>query len=668
MIDDHWVTQATRTARVAVLTAYLSTAALAGALTLDRVFLQTRGRASIVEVKAALKAADDILLEDERLTMSANLAAATGENHWVARYDAHIPLIAAAIKKAIEMAPPAAAERFDKATRAANDRLVELERDALARVARGDSQGARLILAGRDYAEQKAILAQGSDAFLDELQDSVAARRDEHERGSWMIFTAMLAAAAIGFWALWRRLNIHLGRFEAAFSAKQDEVNRLALHDTLTGLPNRRYLNMQIDRSIARASRDSQQFAVLMIDLDAFKPINDRHGHAVGDLVLMEIARRLIDRVRKDEVVSRLGGDEFVVVLNHPGSTEGTMLAAQRLIAALSEPIELTVGCMHVGASVGVAFYPADATAAEDLLRKADVALYRAKNAGRGDVRFFQQSMDEEVQERATLELDLRGAIDCDEIVPYFQPLIDLDSGGLTGFEVLARWHHPIRGLVPPDVFIPIAEHTGLIDALTVSVMRAALMAARDWDPRLTIAVNIAPQQLKNEALTDRLLEVLLETGFPADRFEIEITENALIGDLETARRIVVGLKSHGIRVSLDDFGTGYSSLSHLSELPFDKIKIDRSFIHTLHERPESVSIVNAIIGLGKSLNLPTTAEGIESAADADMLIRLGCSAGQGFLYSRPVPADQVAALMGRYAVSLARALPREPIDALSMA
>lgn len=647
-IDPKWVSQATRTARTAVLIAYVSTALLVAVLTLDRFNLYTQSQASIAELKTALKVADDILLEDERLTMSANLAVATGDKQWVARYEAHIPVIDAAIKKATEIAPPAAAQRFDKATRAANDRLVEMEREAFARLAKADSLGARVVLSSQEYAEQKAILAKGSDVFLDELEAAVDARREAHEHRAWLLFSALLAAAALGFWALWRRLKSRLARAEIAFSAKQAEVTKLALHDTLTGLANRRYLQMQIDGSIARASRDVQRFAVLMIDLDAFKPVNDRYGHGAGDAVLMEVSRRLTDSVRKDEVVSRLGGDEFVVVLNQALSSEGTLRAAQRIIAALSAPIVLAQGNVHVSASIGVAVYPTDAVAADDLLRMADVALYRAKNSGRGDVRFFQQSMDHEVHERATLELDLRDAIAGNHIIPYFQPLIDLSHGGLTGFEVLARWVHPSRGMIAPDVFIPIAEDTGLIDAMTVSVMRAALFYARDWDPLLTIAVNIAPQQLKTEALTEQLLEVLRETGFPANRFEIEITENALIDDLELARRIVVGLKSHGIRVSLDDFGTGYSSLSHLSELPFDKIKIDRSFINTLHRRPESITIVKAIIGLGKSLNLPTTAEGIESSTDAEMLTELGCNAGQGFLYSRPVPAEQVELLIGR--------------------
>jgi diguanylate cyclase (GGDEF)-like protein len=433
-------------------------------------------------------------------------------------------------------------------------------------------------------------------------------------------------------------------------------VTRLALHDALTGLANRRYLRLLMDAAIGRAQRDGGRFALLVMDLDGFKPINDRYGHPAGDEVLVTVAERMVRLVRPGDVVARLGGDEFVVMLEaQRGERDaGTAVAdeetplrmAQRLVAAISRPVTLAPADVAVSASVGIALYPDDADSADDLLRRADVALYRAKDECRGDVCFFQPSMDEAVRERDALKMDLRIAIERGQIEPYFQPLINLSTGGLNGFEVLARWRHPTRGAIPPAEFVKVAEDSGQIDALTVCVMRQALKAALGWDNHLTIAINIAPQQLKNESLVERLLTVLHDTGFPAERFEIEITENALIGDLDLARRIVVALKARGIRVALDDFGTGYSSLAHLSELPFDKIKIDRSFIHTLRNKHESATIVHAIIGLGKSLNLPTAAEGIESAADADLLIELGCHVGQGFHYSRPLPASEVQALI----------------------
>jgi diguanylate cyclase (GGDEF)-like protein len=660
--DDDGVKQATRTARRVVLWAFAASAVVALALMAERWWAQDATTQRIDDVKTAAKLADTILLEDERLTMSAMLAANTGQARWAARYEERLPAIEAAIARATAMAQPEAAKRFDDATRVANDKLVLMERQAFAKVATQDLAAARAVLDSSAYASQKTVLAEGTDIFMADLQSSVNARLHALTLRAWALMVVLLGLSGLAFVVLWRTLNRHLQMAEQAFDAKGSEVRRLALHDTLTGLPNRRNLHMQLEGSVARAQRDGGRFAVLMIDLDGFKPINDRFGHHAGDAVLLAVGQRLSAQVRKGEIAARLGGDEFVVVLadgsggpehanegHGPGAAEAPARVAQRLIAALAESITLPEGEqaeVRVSASGGVAYFPADAITPDDLLRKADVALYRAKHGGRGEVRFFQQSMDDDARERDALSLDLRNAIAHQQIEPYFQALIDLRTGCVSGFEVLARWHHASRGPIAPTVFVPIAEDTGQIDALTVCVMRQALLAARDWDPRLTIAVNIAPQQLKSEALVPRLLSVLQETGFPAHRFEVEITENALIADLALARRIVLALKRHGIRVALDDFGTGYSSLNHLSELPFDKIKIDRSFVHTMHERRESASIVNAIIGLGRSLNLPTTAEGIESLADVEMLTRLGCTVGQGFLYSKPVPAAQAALLL----------------------
>lgn len=643
------VSEGTRTARNALLMVFAVAGLLVAALVVERVVFQQAGTQAEEQLRTALRIESTILLEDERLTQAATLAAATGDERWIRQYEAQLPAMDAAIRSATELAPAAAAARFDQATRSANDRLVEMERAAFANVGAGHLAAAQEILQSPRYLQEKAVLSRGSDALIRELEGAAADRVAAIKWRSWSLVGQILLAALVGGLLLWRRLNLDLHRSEAAYSTKESEVVKLALHDTLTGLANRRYLYMQMESAIARAQRDRHDFAVMVLDLDGFKAINDRFGHSAGDALLIEISQRLSAIVRKSEIAARLGGDEFVVVLNHGESGEEPLHAAKRLIAALSETVTLEQGDVHVGASVGVSFYPADATEAEDLLRKADVALYRAKDDGGGDVRFFQQSMDDDVRERAALELELRRAIADGQIVPYFQPLIDLATGTLTGFEVLARWIHPTRGVVSPNAFVPIAETTNQIDALTVSVMRAALNLARDWDDRLTIAINISPQQLRNDLLAARLLDVLQETGFPPHRFEIEITENALIGDLDMARRVVIWLKEHGIRVALDDFGTGYSSLSHLSELPFDKIKIDRSFIHTLRERPESAMIVNAIIGLGRSMNLPTTAEGIESEADAEMLAGLGCQSGQGYLYSRPVAAMEAEALIDRY-------------------
>jgi diguanylate cyclase (GGDEF)-like protein len=661
---------ATRTARRVVLGAFAATTLLVAALVAERISYQRTSAGAVADVKAVATVAGSILLEDERLTMSANLAAASGELRWAQRYDEHVPLIEKAIADALALASPEAGQRFDAATRAANDRLVEMERVALEHVSRGDLLAAQAVLNGEAYARQKAVLASGSDAFIEELQQSVQQRLSEVAQRSWWLLGGMLGITALLLLALWRHLARRLHGAEQAFSGKQEEVTRLALHDPLTGLANRRYLHMQLDGAIARAQRDKSGFSLLMIDLDGFKPINDRHGHAAGDAVLVEIGRRLSGLVRRGEIVARMGGDEFVVVLDSGTADEAPLRAARRLVDSIAEGILLPQGEVKVSGSVGIAFFPADGTAADELIRKADVALYRAKNEARGDIRSYHESMDYAARERETLEADLREAIATGRIEPYFQPLVDLASARLTGFEVLARWSHPTRGPVPPATFVPIAEDSGQIDALTVGVMRNALAAARHWDPSITLAVNIAPQQLTNDKLVDRLLDVLRETGFPPQRFEIEIKEDALMGDLDLARRIVLALKAHGVRVALDNFGRGYNSLSRLRKLPFDKIKIDRSFIHSMQGRPESATIVNSIIELGRSLNLPTTAEGIESEAEAEMLTKLGCAAGQGFLYSKAVPASEVPGLLAGIHAPVGPApsehLAATPVDSVS--
>jgi diguanylate cyclase (GGDEF)-like protein len=643
---DNRIARASQTARRLVWTACLASALLIGLLMAERWAFQRDRAEHGADLRQVQQIADAARLQDERLTGTARLAASTGDRHWLDTYARHAPRVdVTPAAAAIQTAAPGLQGLLDE-VRTASERLAALERSSLEQVARDDLAAARAILDRPDYADSKAALADSTARFSAAVQQQAEQDLSALTHRSWLLAGVALALFAAGTTWLNRRLSRHLKQAETAFAAKQTEVTHLALHDTLTGLANRRYLLLQIGSAIQRAHRDHQRFALLMMDLDGFKPINDRFGHQAGDAVLAAVARRMLGLVRPGDVVARLGGDEFVVMLDHGTDAEVPLRMAQRLIGAVAQSILLPQGEVAVSASVGVALFPEDATDADNLLRRADVALYRAKAESRGEARFFQASMDEDVRERDALKLDLRIAIERGDIKPYFQPLINLATGALNGFEVLARWHHPTRGHIPPNQFVKVAEDSGQIDAMTVCVMREALRAALDWDPRLTVAINIAPQQLKNDSLVERLMTVLRDTGFPAERFEIEITENALIGDLELARRIVMALKGHGIRVALDDFGTGYSSLSHLSELPFDKIKIDRSFIHNLRQRHENATIVNAIIGLGRSLNLPTAAEGIESIADADMLAELGCNVGQGFLYSRPVPASEVQRLI----------------------
>ncbi|OYW22994.1 MAG: hypothetical protein B7Z43_04965 [Sphingomonas sp. 12-62-6] len=346
-------------------------------------------------------------------------------------------------------------------------------------------------------------------------------------------------------------------------------------------------------------------------------------------------------------LTARLGGDEFACAFMfdpaHPDTVERI---AEKLVSRIAQPFVSDGLQLHVSASIGIARSDSGCASIDALMRSADIAMYAAKNAGRNRFAWFDQSMERELKARNELEVGLRTAIPRQEIVPYFEQQIDLTTGRLFGFEVLARWEHPIRGLIAPEKFISIAEDTGLISDLSLSVMRQAFMAARDWEAGLTLSVNISPLQLKDPWLAQKILKVLTETGFPASRLELEITEVALFENLALAQSIVGSLKNQGIRIALDDFGTGYSSLAHLRAVPFDRIKIDCSFVGSVNVNAESAAIVNAIVRLGESLNLPITAEGIEDSAIEERLRAMGCSKGQGYLYGRPLSVGNARTLL----------------------
>ncbi len=431
------------------------------------------------------------------------------------------------------------------------------------------------------------------------------------------------------------------------FRRAEELIRHHAEHDALTGLANRRRFYERVEEHLART--DHPGFAVLLIDLDRFKPVNDAFGHTTGDAVLCEIASRLEAVVRKGDAVARLGGDEFAIITRSKGSpAETASRLASRIIAAVKRPIIVGDRAIEVGASIGIAQCPTDGQSAETLLHAADVAMYRGKREGRGTFRFFEHRMDAEIREQAALEADLRRAVAKGEIEPYYQPLMSLADRRLLGFEILARWDHPERGFIPPDEFIPLAEKLGLISELTYSILRTAGRDAKTWPPHLTLSLNISPVQLSDSMLPIELLAILNEVGFPPGRLEIEITENALVSDIESAKAILTSFQNLGMKVALDDFGTGYSSLQHLRELHFDKLKIDRSFVQSMLSNPESAKIVNAILGLAKSLGLPTTAEGIENAEVLHEIVESGAEFGQGYYFGRAVPAAEVADMIER--------------------
>ena len=427
----------------------------------------------------------------------------------------------------------------------------------------------------------------------------------------------------------------------------QEQISHMARHDALTNLPNRTLFREQLDQAL-RLVKHSDQLAVLCLDLDHFKEINDSLGHPVGDALLKEVARRLGECVAENDTVARLGGDEFAIVqfCKDCDPTVASLLASH-IVETIGAPYEIAGHQLVIGVSIGISLAPEDGKNPDDLLKKADLALYRAKADGRSTYRFFETGMDARAQARRILELDLRMALQRNEFEVHYQPIRDLAGDRIVAFEALARWKHSQRGLISPLNFIPLAEETGLIVPLGEVVLRKACTDAAGWSQDVCVAVNLSPVQFKNPNLVSSVKAALEESGLPARRLELEITESVLLQNSAATLAVLHELRAFGVRISLDDFGTGYSSLSYLRSFPFDKIKIDRSFVSDLATREDSMAIVRAVTGLGKSLGIVTTAEGVETDAQFDLLRREGCTQAQGFLFSRPRPAADVETMLG---------------------
>jgi diguanylate cyclase (GGDEF)-like protein len=454
---------------------------------------------------------------------------------------------------------------------------------------------------------------------------------------------------------IWRRTT-NLSSEVDVYRKAEVRAKHMAITDPLTNLFNRRAVKEKTAELSTRASRRGKSAAFMMLDLDGFKKINDLYGHDCGDQLLREVADRMRETVPPSSILSRLGGDEFgICLMFEPEFPETVDRVAEDLIEALARPVTIGDIDHSVTASIGIARPEIDCDSIDMLIRRSDIALYAAKKNGRNGFCWFENGMEVELRTRNSLEADIRAAIPNGEFVPYFEQQIDLATGELAGFEMLARWVSPVRGLISPDEFIPVAEETGMIGDLSLSIIRKAMLEAKHWDPKLTISVNISPVQLKDPWLAQKIVKLLVETGFPANRLEVEITESSLFKNLSLAQSIVGSLKNQGIQIALDDFGTGYSSLAHLRALPFDRIKIDRSFVSTMLENPESLAIVSAITGLGASLSVPITAEGIEDEALVEKLRSLGCSKGQGWYYGQPMAVDQVNALLSDKGLLLAK-------------
>lgn len=412
----------------------------------------------------------------------------------------------------------------------------------------------------------------------------------------------------------------------------QRAIEHLASHDPLTGLVNR----AAFDIALLEAVRSDAPFGLIAVDLDRFKAVNDLFGHAAGDDILIRVARILDQSVSARDLVARVGGDEFVVLQRDIESADDSRRLSGRILAGFAAEMDSARDPMAVGCSLGVVTYPQDGSDPETLRHNADVALYRAKQDGRGTASFFDAAMDRDARERRSLEHDLRHAICRNQLRLVYQPLVATANGAIVGYEALLRWQHPERGPIPPSLFIPVAEEAGTIMAIGEWVLFEACRDAAGWAPHLTVAVNVSPVQLRVPTLPDLVRTALRESGLDPTRLELEITESALLRDREVSLGILRDIRSLGVRIAMDDFGTGYSSLSNLRTFPFDKLKIDRSFVSAMHEDEAARSIVRAIAGLGKGLNLPVVGEGVENEAQRAMLQEEGCTLAQGYLFGRP--------------------------------
>ncbi|MBU1665302.1 MAG: EAL domain-containing protein, partial [Gammaproteobacteria bacterium] len=423
-----------------------------------------------------------------------------------------------------------------------------------------------------------------------------------------------------------------------------------AYHDLLTGLPNRTLFNDRLGQAITQARRQKQALAVLFLDMDRFKVVNDTHGHLVGDGLLQNMAQRLRGSLREGDTLARIGGDEFTLLLPNIHTRHNATLIAEKIIASLKHPFHVDGHEIYSGMSIGIAIYPEDGDNQQTLIKHADLAMYHAKDHGRNDFRFFTHDLQHSLTGRLAVENDMRHALTRGEFEMYYQPQVDIQSQRIRGMEALIRWHHPERGMVPPNDFIPIAEECGLIAPISEWVLDTACKQAKAWRaanlPAISLGVNLSARQIEHPHFVDKFIHSLKENGIDGQGIEIEITESTLMRDMEGAIEKLRRLADQGVEISIDDFGTGYSSLSYLKKLPVHTLKIDRSFIHDLVAPSNGSTIVAGITAMAKGLHLSVVAEGVETSVQLDYLESIGCDSYQGYLFSRPVTARDATGLL----------------------
>jgi diguanylate cyclase (GGDEF)-like protein/PAS domain S-box-containing protein len=504
---------------------------------------------------------------------------------------------------------------------------------------------------GYSRADFEKLTIQGLQAFDNELpwmgdrsSDEQAARTWKHVRADGSLIDL----------AIYSRQLVY-GDQPAVLLALMDITERkraearlafMAQHDGLTGLPNRNLLRQQMDDMLLHTRRSAEKLAVLVLGLDNFKAVNDTLGHGVGDKLLRGVAKRLRSTLREEDALARLNSDEFAILQSGVTRPEDAVLLAKRLLEAIADPYLLDDHSVVIGASIGIAMSPGDGDESEKLLKSADMALSRAKSDFRGTFSFFEAEMDARAQSRRKIEIGLRDAIQNEQLQPHYQPLVNLSTGRITGLEALVRWPHPERGMISPGEFIPVAEETGLINPLGGLMLRRACMDAALWPDDVRVAVNLSPLQFRTGNLLASVMDALKQSGLPARRLELEITETLVLEKSSQVLATLHALRALGVRISMDDFGTGYSSLSYLRSFPFDKIKIDRSFVRDLGSDRDAQAIVRSIISLGMGLGVTITAEGVETEAELSCLRAEGCHEGQGFLFSRARPNVEIVELL----------------------
>jgi diguanylate cyclase (GGDEF)-like protein len=549
--------------------------------------------------------------------------------------------------------------------------------------------GRRVLPEKAHHSDAVVIAAVVSILVLIELRfgllDRFHAFTRAHDEWGLDELVVLMVVLTAGMLVYTRRRMAELAKAVRAHKAAEKREQTLARHDPLTGLPNRRCYIERLTEAVRVAAERDGRVAVMLIDLDGFKAVTDVHGYSVGEQTLVEFSERVSKILAADSVLARLGGNVFGIVLPRVGSLERPTRLAHRIVAETSRPFVVAGAATRLGVGIGIAVAPDNGSEVDELLRRADLALYRAKADGTSGIRFFEPEMDTHVERRTTIERELRGAIATDSIQVYFQPLVDIQpahalvgepvstspgharpahalvgepvstspgharaADRIIGFEALARWNSPVLGAVFPSVFITMAEETGLIHQLGDQLLRTACREAARWPHDMILAFNISPVQMREPTLGLRILSILAETGLSPSRLELEVTESAIVEDALMGQRTIDELRKAGVRVALDDFGTGYATMSQLLSFRFDKIKIDRSFVTRLGKDPESEVIVRAIIGLANGLGLSTTAEGVEEPEQLAVLRGNGCHFGQGYLFGKAMPAGEVQRLLGR--------------------